>query len=109
VPSNSQAIDALIIEAKRLEEDCRYTRKGHYEAERIWNNAHLILGLISLGFSIGAGQQGLFAENPKIAGLLAGIAAVFTIIYTFISPNDRACQHHSFGAHYTRLRNQARM
>jgi len=36
--------EAIIKEAKRIEENCLYTSKGHFAVAQFWSNFHLWLG-----------------------------------------------------------------
>ena len=98
----------LIAEARRIEEDCNHSSKGHYYDSKRWSRHHLTVGLPA---AILGGIAGLLAFNgwPQIAGSSALISAVLATILTFLKPSERAENHSSAAGQYLALRNQTRM
>lgn len=101
----------IFNEAKRIEEDCNYSSKGHFYASHRWHNLHFWLGLISCIAAGIAGASALsaFTYHGVISGTLSIIAGVLTAILTFINPNQRSAQHYKAGNKYLTLRNDARI
>lgn len=104
---NTDPLASWTREAKRIEEDCTYSAKGHYEAARIWERWNLRLGIPAALLGAGAGASG-FSNLPMLAGALAVFSGALTAILTFLKPNERASAHHQAGARYNSLKNRAR-
>lgn len=98
-------------ETNRIEEDCLYSAKGHFNAASLWGAIHLWLGIPSAALSAIAGASALseFQYHAQIAGGLAIIVAVLTAVSTFLNPQERAAVHHAAGNKYNSTRNQARI
>jgi hypothetical protein len=98
----------VLRETMRLEEDCTYTSKSHFEAERIWTFRHHLIGVPS---AVLAGIAGVAAFNgaaPVFAGTLAVVAGALSALATFLNPSAKAADHHAVGSQYLTVRNQAR-
>ena len=95
-------------ELERIEEDAKYSSKGHFEAAATWRRCNYWLGVPS---AIGAGAAGVAAFNDLV--LISGIVAVFvaalTSVSTFLDPSARANAHRVSGASFLALKNQARI
>lgn len=95
-------------ELGRIEEDCIYSAKSHFNASDRWSSYHYWLGVPSVVLSIVAG-----ATIPTKASWVATIAsigaAVLTSLITFLKPSETAAQHKSSGDQYLGLRNDARI
>ena len=105
-----QAVEKIIEEAKRVENDALYSAKGHYDAATGWNRFHLLLGIPTVIFSAVAGASALsqFDNHNTIAGILAILVAALTAVSTFLNANGQATTHQNVGNKYNALRNRAR-
>lgn len=95
----------LAAEADRLEEDCLYSAKGHFESAKTWSRWNLWLGIPAVLLAAGAGAA---KDTPELASGLAFAAAAVTAVLTFLKPSDRASSHQRAGALYNSLKNRAR-
>ncbi len=104
---DTELIAALAKEASRIEEDCKYSSKGHYNAAGTWTRRHLWLGIPA---TLCAAVTGLSVKYcPELAVALSGVAAILTGLITFLKPNERAATHKAAAGQYHALRNDARM
>lgn len=107
----SKTKDEIIKEAKRIEEACLYSAKGHFEVARFWSNFHLLIGIPSVVLSAVAGASALsqFDNSKTIAGLLAIIVTALSGLMTFLNPNEKSSTHLNSGNNYDSLQNRVRM
>lgn len=100
----------IIDEAKRIEEDCKYSRKGHFNAAARWCKINLFLGLSAALSSAAAGViiYADFEHHLTWAISFALMGATFAAIVTFLNPNEKAYVHSRSGDRYTVLKNEAR-
>ena len=107
----SKTKDEIIKEAKRIEEACTYSAKGHFEAARFWSNFHLYLGIPIVVFSAVAGATALsqFVNSKIIAGLLSILVAVLSGLMIFLNPNEKSGTYLNAGNNYDSLQNKVRM
>jgi hypothetical protein len=95
-------------ELQRIEEDCDYSGKSHFNAGVRWGRYHLWLGIPSVVLSTIAGTA-FFKDYGDIAGILSSIVAILTALMTFLKPSERSAHHKSSGDQYLALRNDARV
>jgi competence protein ComGF len=95
-------------EASRIEEDCIFSAKRHFNASSRWETYHFWVGLPSATL---AGLSGISAFNdyPTLAGILAILSTALTSILTFLKPSERSEHHKSIGNQYLSLRNKTRL
>lgn len=107
----SIAKEAIIKEAKRLEENCLYSAKGHLVEARFWSNFHLWIGIPTVILAAVAGTAALvkFDPNNIIAGILSILVVILTSISTFLNPKDRANIHLVSGNNYDSLLTRVRI
>lgn len=107
----SIAKEAIIQEAKRIEENCLYTSKGHFAAARFWSNFHLWIGIPTVILATVAGASALsrFGNFVVIVGVISIIVAVLAATTTFLNPRERANAHLSAGNNYDSLLSKARI
>lgn len=98
----------LAREAERLEEDCLYSAKGHFEAARPWRGWNLGLGLPSVLLATLSAWSG-FKAMPEVAGALALASGAVTAVLTFLKPGDRAAAHQKAGTLFNSLKSRARL
>lgn len=109
--SSSETRTAIIDEAKRIEENCQLTAKGHFEAAQYWSEFHLWIGVPSF---VLAGIAGAFAFakfecSNVLSGILSLIVVVLTSVTTFLNPKDRSNSHLTAGNNYDSLLTRARI
>ncbi|MDC0088982.1 SLATT domain-containing protein [Porticoccaceae bacterium] len=104
----ADVIEELKREAIRVEEDCNYSSKGHFEQSARWKKVHYWLGIPS---ALIAGCAGIsaFEGHILLAGGLAILVTAFTSIITFLNPSGKSSEHLSSGNSYLTLRNKARL
>ncbi|MBM3210667.1 SLATT domain-containing protein [Candidatus Poribacteria bacterium] len=103
--------DNIIKEAKRIEEDSLCSAKAHFYAGQFWTNLHFWIGIPAAIFAAVAGTAALarFDSRNIIAGILSIIAAILTVIMTFINPREKATIHQKAGNDYNSLKNKSRI
>jgi hypothetical protein len=99
---------ALIREAKRIEEDSLFSAKSQFESAHLWGKVHFTIGVPAAVLAAIASASA-FQSKEILAGVLGIIVTALTALATFLNPNKRADNHHAAGAKYNGLRNQARM
>jgi len=107
----SLALDSIINEAKRIEENSLYSAKSHFVAAQDWEKIHLRMGVPTVILAGIAGTLA-FARVPwlsTISGVLAVIVAILTGIITFLNPKERATSHHTAGNNYDSLLSRVRI
>jgi len=99
---------ALSDEALRLEEDCKYSSKGHYVASSFWARVQIILGVPA---TASAAISGSFAFNGVLdmAGSLAMMSAALTAVLTFLNSSEKSSSHLLAGNQYNALQNETRI
>src|SRR5438876_10282230 len=96
------AVDAIVREAKRVEEDSLFSAKRHFEAAREWNAYHLTIGIpLTVLAAIGSGSA--LSKHAFLTGTLAAIVTAGTALLTFLKPSERATQHTVAGNAYQSL------
>jgi hypothetical protein len=99
---------AIQTELRRIEEDCTYSGKAHFNAGVRWSGYHNLLGIPSVILSALAGAA-FFKNHGDIAGVMSSIVAIMTSLMTFLKPSERAAAHKGSGDQYISLRNDARV
>lgn len=107
----SIALEGIVKEAKRIEENCLYTSRSHFVMAHLWTNFHLWIGVptIILAAIAGAIAFAQFPGHNIIAGFLAIIIAILTGITTFLNPKERANIHLTAGNNYDSLLSRVRI
>jgi len=107
----SIAKEAIIDEAKRIEENCLFTAKGHFVVAQFWTNFHLWIGIPSVVLAGAAGTAAFakFDSNNIVAGVTAIIVAILTGLSTFLNPSDRSKIHLNAGNNYDSLLSRIRI
>jgi hypothetical protein len=105
--TEQEMIAALRREAERIEEDAKYSSKGHFNAEEKWESRHYWLGIPATVLAAVAGAS-LFNSCPKLAGFFAMLASLLTGLMTFLNSNERAATHRDAAGQFLALRNNAR-
>lgn len=104
----SQTIEAIVDEAKRIEENCLYSSKGHLVAAGFWTNFNYWVGIPT---AVAAAIGGLlsFSQYSNASGSIAMIVAIFTGISTFLNPKEKYNSHFMAGNNYDSLLTKVRM
>lgn len=107
----SKTKEAIINEAKRIEENCLYTAKGHFLAAQFWTNFHLWVGIPTVILAGVAGTAALakFDNDNIVAGILSIVVVVFTAVATFLNPKERSNTHLVSGNNYDSLLSRVRI
>ena len=106
-----KAKEAIIKEAKRIEEDCLYSSRGHFAVARFWSNFHLWLGIptVVLASIAGAFAFSQFNRSIVITGVISIVVVVLSATTTFLNPRERASTHLSAGNNYDSLLSKTRI
>ena len=101
-------IDAIEREARRIEEDCTYSSKSHYNAAAYWSRIHLWIGVpTAMLAAIASGTA--FGDQGTIAGCIGIIVTALTALSTFLDPSGKNNAHRSAGNQYLALKNITRI
>lgn len=105
------ARDAIVKEAKRIEENCLFSSKGHFVASHFWTNFHLWIGIPSVIIAAVAGTLSFaqFTNHHIVSGVLSIVVVVLTAVSTFLNPKERAGTYLSSGNNYESLRCKVRI
>lgn len=99
--------EGLQRESLRLDEDCKYSSRGHFEAERFWSCANYWIG-VPAALVAAVASVSAFKEETLLAGALAVVAGALAGLATFLNPSSKAAEHHAVGTQYLTLRNESR-
>jgi len=95
----------IIDESKRIEEDCLFSGKGHFNTAQFWTNFHYWIGGPTVVLAAIAGGISL----SMAITILSIIVAAATAVITFVNPNEKANIHHNAGTAYNALRSEVRI
>lgn len=103
--------EAVVKEAKRIEESSLYTAKGHFVAAQFWTNFHLWVGIPTAILAAIAGASALaqFDNHNIVAGILSIVVVALTALTTFLNPNEKASVHLNSGNNYDALQSKVRI
>ena len=89
----------ITSEAKRIEEDCLFSSKGHFETAQRWTGFHFWIGIPT---AVGAAVAGAlaFSNCPIFSGILSLLVTASAAVITFVNPNEKAAAHHKAGTMY---------
>lgn len=100
--------DAVEREAHRIEEDCTYSSKGHYNAADSWSQTHLWIGIpTAILAAISSGTA--FGDQGVIAGCVGIVVTALSALATFLDPSGKSNAHRSAANQYLSLRNLTRI
>lgn len=105
---DQQLVSEIAAEASRIEEDALYSGRGHFDAAAAWSRAHYRLGIPTSVLAAIAGGSAI-ADNLTAAAIVGLIVTALSALSTFLNPSDRAHRHHTAGALFNEVRNQARV
>jgi hypothetical protein len=121
---SAEMIQALRLEAERIEEDAEYTHKSHYNAAETWRSRQYWLGIPAAILAALASALIFFDGSPlaqeweqyyswfNATAFAAGAALTATLLstlLTFLNPAERSERHKAAGGYYLSLRNRARV
>lgn len=96
-------------EFQRIQEDCEYCAKGHFESAkywRMWNYGLMIVSIISVCACLAL----TFSDWDKVCiGIIGLISSLVTFILIFLNPQEKYLFHQNSGNDYLALRNEARI
>lgn len=104
-------LDAIIAEAKRIEENCLYTSKSHFAVAHFWGKLNLWVGIPTSILSAITGTLVFsnFSNLDIIAGILSIVVTISTGLTTFLDPKDKSYLHLAAGNNYDSLLTNARI
>jgi len=96
---------ALTKEAKRIEEDCLHSGKGHLNSAGTWQFWHYALGIPTAACA----AFSAFSSLPEeLTGTLAIVAAVLAGVTTFLNPGNEQGNHRKAGDQFLALTKKVR-
>lgn len=99
---------ALATEARRVEEDCLYSARSHFEAASRWSRLHYTIGVPTTVLAAVAGGSAV-ADHLSAAAIIGLLVTALSALAVFLNPSDRSHQHHSAGTRFNEVRNRARV
>ncbi len=99
---------ALSTESHRVEEDCLYSGRGHFEAAAFWGRAHYRIGVPAAVLAAVAGGSAV-ANNVTLAAGVGLLVTALSALAVFLNPSDRSHQHHAAGTRFNEVRNKTRV
>lgn len=107
-PAANEIANAVEREARRVEEDCAYSSKGHYNAAASWSHTHLWIGIPTAVLAAVASGTA-FSDQGIIAGCIGIVVTALTALATFLDPSGKSNEHRSAANQYLSLRNLTRI
>lgn len=107
----SLTTDAIIKEAKRIEENCIHTSKSHFVVAHVWTNFHLGTGIPTAVLAATAGTVAFasFQYSNILAGVLSIIVCILSAVTTFLNPKECSNIHLTAGNNYDSLLTSVRI
>ena len=94
-------------EIKRIEEDCIYSAKWHFESAKFWRKWYYWLmasSILSLCLSFP-----VLADGNLCTASVGLISSFITVILIFLNPQEKYLSHQNSGNKFLSLRNQIRI
>lgn len=104
----SHIIVKIRKEAIRIEEDCLYSSKSHYNDAHVWSRMHLYIGVPTCTFAVIATAT-IFCNSSLLTGLFSIFVAILSGLQTFINPATNGSLHKEAAAQYHKLKNEVRL
>lgn len=101
--------EAIRRETLRIEEDCTFSSKSHFNASSMWAKIHLLIGAITTILAASTSGAAFWINSAPTAGILGLLVAGFSAVWTFLDPNEKSSSHRKAGDNYLTLRNNTRM
>jgi hypothetical protein len=107
----SPTLEAIVAEAKRIEENCLHTSKSHFVVAHFWSRFHLLVGIPTAVLAAIAGTIAFasFTYGNIIAGFLSIIVTILSAVATFLNPKDCSNTHLKAGNDYDSLLTRVRI
>lgn len=107
----SLALDAIIDEAKRIEENCLHTSKSHFNTAHVWTHFHLAIGIPTAILAAVAGRLAFASSDTAIlwAGTISLLVCILSATATFLNSKERHDIHQTAGNNYNALSTSARI
>ena len=107
----SITLEAIISEAKRIEENCLHTSKSHFVVAQFWTKFHLFIGIPTAVLAAIAGMIAFasFKYGNSIAGILSIIVTILSAVATFLNPKECSNTHLTAGNNYDSLLTRVRI
>ena len=107
----SLTLEAIIAEAKRIEENCLYTSKSSFVVAHFWSRFHLWVGIPTAVLATIAGTIAFasFQYGNTIAGILSIIVTVLSAMATFLNPKECSNAYLKAGNDYDSLLSRVRI
>ena len=105
-------LEAIIKEAKRIEENCLHTSKSHFVVAHFWTNFHLLIGIPTAVLAAIAGTVAFASfkySNNNTAGVLSIIVCILSAVATFLNPKECSNIHLMAGNNYDSLLTRVRI
>jgi hypothetical protein len=100
--------DAIVREARRIEEDALYSARGQFEAANAWSRWHFYVG-IPMTIVAAAASVSAIADQAVLSAVLALLVAISSGLFTFLNPQERSSRHLLAGNSYKELHNGVRI
>jgi hypothetical protein len=104
---NPNALERIVNEAKRIEEDCTFNFMGHYEAANRWDRWDHFIGFPN-AFLCGVTAFTVF-PLPTIATALGIVTTLLSLVTLYLRPAYRSIQHYRSGGRFKALREKTRL
>lgn len=105
---NEESRRRIASELKRVEEDCTYSSKSHFNAADRLRRTHNWVGGFAVVLSAAGGTAILAESVPAIAGTTSLIVAVLAALLTFMKFSERSVEHKSAGDQFLALKSDVR-
>jgi len=107
----SLALEAIVEEAKRIEENCLHTSKSHFVVAYFWTKFHLGIGIPTAILAAIAGMISFasFCHSNTIAGILGIIVCILSALATFLNPKECSNTRSNAGNNYDSLLTSVRI
>lgn len=100
--------EKIIEEALRLEEDCNYSAKGHFESAKKWRYLYYLLMFFSI-LTLILSISNIFTNFSNLSVIFNIITGFVTVIIIFLNPQEKYISHQNSGNHFLSLRNEIRI
>jgi hypothetical protein len=104
IPTQLSTVEQV---ATKLELDCLFTAKAHYNAEAKWSRRHYTLGIVLTVVAAAVGTN-LLKDVSYVSEIAGAIVAILGAVITFLKPSELALRHKSAGNLHLALRNEIR-
>ena len=89
--------DAIVAEARRIEEDLLWNQTAHFQVATVWRAAHWLLGVPTVALTAATGVAAVKATYPSLVVGCAVSSTVLSALQTFLNPQKEAKEAHAAG------------